>query len=157
MSLHVRSDSARYCGIHFPLSTFYFLFLYNLCVPYTPFSIRAFYVVSWLLGWLMTFDGLYQRIWNQFWPGAGVVNWAAMAGALGLTPAEAGWPLLVGGLCLVGASFGLYLRRSWGVIAGGLVCLLALSYFWLGSALAALGLVLLFWPTSRAYWQVSET
>lgn len=122
-----------------------------------PISLRAFYMVSWLLGWLMTFDGLYQRLWNQFWPGSGVVNWAAVAGMFGLPPAEAGWPMLVGGLCLVGASFGVHLRRSWGVISGGLVCVLALSYFWLGSALAAVGLVLLFLPASRAYWQVTKT
>lgn len=105
----------------------------------------------------MTFDGLYQRLWNQFWPGAGLVNWAAVAGALGLAPADAGWPLLVSGLCLVGASFGLHLRRSWGFISGVLVCVLALSYFWLGSVLAAVGLGLLLLPASRAYWQVSET
>lgn len=139
------------------LSTFYPLLLYNLRVPSTPFSIRAFFVTSWLLGWLMVFDGLYQRLWDTFWPGAGVVNWASVAGALGLTPAHGGWLLIVSGLCLVGASFGLYLRRSWGFISGVLACVLALSYFWLGTVLAVACLVLLLLPATRAYWQVRET
>jgi hypothetical protein len=114
-------------------------------------------LVSWLLGWLMTFDGLYQRLWNEFWPGWGVVSWAPVAGALGLTPAFAGWPLLVAGLCLLGASFGVRLRRSWGVLSGVLACAVALGYVWLGSALAVTCLVLLLLPTSRAYWQSANT
>lgn len=157
MSLHVRSDSAGYCGIHFPLSTFYPLLLYNLHVPATPSSIRAFFVTSWLLGWLMTLDGLYQRLWHQFWPGWGVVSWMPVATALGLTPAEAGWPLLVAGLCLVGASFGVQLRRTWGVLSAVLACGVALGYVWLGSVLGVASLVLLLLPTSRAYWNASET
>ncbi len=118
--------------------------------PY-PLNLRLFTLVSWLLGWMLTLDGLHQRLWNAFWQPAGWMPWVEAARSLGAQPLMLGWPFVVSGLSLVGASFGLYLRRGWGLFAGVAVCVLALGYFALGTPLALTGLVLLGLPPTRAY------
>lgn len=117
----------------------------------TPPSIQLFFVASWLLGGLLTFDGLHQRLWNAYWSPGGLMWWTDVAVAWGLSPLDVGFPFVVAGLSLIGASFGLYLRRSWGWNVGLLVSTLALGYVALGAPLAVLCLLLLALPGTRAY------
>jgi hypothetical protein len=119
--------------------------------PRIPFSLQLFFIASWLLGWLLTFDGLHQRLWNAYWTANGLMPWTTVAGAWNFSPLDVGFPFVVAGLSLIGASFGLYLRRRWGLWVGLLVSTLALGYVALGTPLAALCLALLALPGTRAY------
>lgn len=118
-----------------------------------PLPIRLFTLFSWLLGWLLTLDGLHQRLWNAYWPANGLMPWTTVAAAWGLSPLDLGFPFVVAGFSLIGASFGLYLRRSWGRWVGLAISTLALGYFALGTLLAALCLLLLALPRTHAYLQ----
>ncbi|MDW8327898.1 MAG: hypothetical protein RMK99_15155 [Anaerolineales bacterium] len=118
---------------------------------HTPLSIRLFFVASWLLGGMLTFDGLHQRLWNAYWSPGDLMWWTMVAKAWGLSPLDVGFPFVVAGLSLIGASFGLYLRRNWGWNVGLLVSMLALGYVALGTSLAVLCLALLALPGTRAY------
>ncbi len=117
----------------------------------TPLSIQLFFVASWLLGWLLTFDGLHQRLWNAYWSANGLMPWTTVAIAWGLSPLDMGFPFVVAGLSLIGASFGVYLRRGWGLGVGALVSALALGYAMLGTPLAVACLALLALPDTRAW------
>lgn len=119
-----------------------------------PFSIRLFFVLSWLLGCLLVWDGLHQRLWNAYWQPDGLMPWVDMARAWNLSPLDVGWPFVVAGLSLIGASFGLYLKRQWGYAVGVAVCVLALGYVALGAALAVACLVVLALPSTRAHVQL---
>lgn len=116
-----------------------------------PITIWLFFVFSWLLGWLMTLDGLYQRVWAVTAPWSGPWTTSAWLAGWGLGPLEVGWPLIVAGLSLVGASFGVYLRRSWGYLTGLIVGGLGLTYGVMGLPLALMCLGLLLLPATRAY------
>lgn len=118
-----------------------------------PLSIRLFFLSSWLLGGLLTADGLYQRLTGGFLPAEALMPWIPLVRGLGLQPVDLGWPLLVAGLSLVGASFGVYLRRRWGVLTGLLVSGLAVFYPYPGTLLALACLALLLSPPTRAYLQ----
>jgi hypothetical protein len=120
-----------------------------------PLTVWLFFFFSWLLGWLMALDGLYQRVWAATAPWSG--PWTAWLSGWGLGPLDLGWPLIVAGLSLIGASFGLYLRRSWGYLTGLLVGGLALSYGTVGAVLGLVCLALLVWPATRAYLASAST
>jgi hypothetical protein len=116
--------------------------------------VRAFIVIAWLLGWAMTLDGLYQRLWDAYlpwWPE--LWPWTSAAHGLGLGPLDTGWPLICVGCGLLGASFGLYNQRQWAYWLALLSAVLALAYAVPGALLAGLALALLALPATRRHVQ----
>lgn len=117
-----------------------------------PLAARLFIGASWLLGWPLVLDGMYQRLWNAYLPLALVLRpWIGWADSLGLTPADTGWPFICLGFALIGASFGLYGRRRWGYFIGVAAGALTLAWPYLGTLLGLICLGLLALPATRRY------
>src|SRR5258706_6770068 len=80
-----------------------------------PLTVWLFMVCSWLLGWWMTFDGLYNRLFGDYIRINGQLGpWTNLAQAAGLDPNKLAFSFVAFGLGLIGASFGTNLRRPWG-------------------------------------------
>jgi len=121
-----------------------------------PLTVWLFMVCSWLLGWWMTFDGLYDRLFGDYIRINGQLGpWTTLAQAAGLAPNQLAFTFVAFGLGLIGASFGTYLRRSWGYAASLVICALCLLYLGLGTPLAALCLLWLLLPPTRAFMAAS--
>jgi hypothetical protein len=117
----------------------------------TPLTVWLFFTLSWVLGWGLALDGVYQRVQGAYLDFDGLMAWTRLARAWGLTPLDTGWLCVVIGLGLVSASFGVYGRRPWGFTLGLLFSTLALAYGYAGTLLALLCLLLLVWPATRAH------
>ena len=117
-----------------------------------PLTVRLFMVCSWLLGWWMTFDGLHSRLFGDFVRLNGQLGpWTSLARAAGLEPNQLAFTFVAFGLSLIGASFGTFLRRPWGYSASVIICTACLLYLGIGTPLAALCLLWLLLPPTRAY------
>ena len=109
-------------------------------------------VGSWLLGWWMTLDGLRDRLFGDYTRFNGQLGpWAGLAQAAGLDPNQLSFAFVAFGLSLIGASFGLYLRRRWGYAASLVLSAACLLYLGFGTPLAVLCLLCLLVRPTRAY------
>ena len=117
-----------------------------------PLTVWLFMVCSWLLGWWMTFDGLHGRLFGDFVRINGQLGpWTSLARVAGLEPNQLAFAFVAFGLGLIGASFGTYFRRRWGYAASVVICAICLLYLGLGTPMAALCLLWLLLPATRAY------
>jgi hypothetical protein len=100
----------------------------------------------------MTFDGLHQRLWGDYVRLGGQLGlWEDLALTAGIDPGRLALTFMALGLGLVGASFGVYLRRRWGYSLSLIGCGIALLYLTFGTLVALAGLVLLVLPATRRY------
>ena len=117
-----------------------------------PITVWLFMLCSWLLGWWMTFDGLHNRLFGDYFRLNGQLGpWAALVRAAGLDPNRLAFTFVAFGLGLIGASCGLFLRRPWGHVSSVVICACCLLYLGVGTPLAVLCLVWLLLPPTRAY------
>jgi hypothetical protein len=117
-----------------------------------PITVWLFIAFSWLLGWWMAFDGLHQRMFGDYFrPNGQLGPWASLAQAAGVDPSRLGLTFVAVGLGLIGASFGVYLRRRWGYAAGLLLSAASLLYLGFGTPVALLCIVCLLPRPTRAY------
>jgi hypothetical protein len=117
-----------------------------------PWTVRLYVVLSWLLGWWMALDGLHQRLWGDYVRLGGQLGpWAGLAQAVGIDPQSLGMTFVALGLAVVGASFGVVLRRRWGYAVALVTSAVCLLYLGFGLPVALACLVLLLLPASRAY------
>lgn len=117
-----------------------------------PGSVRLYVVLAWLLGWWLVLDGLHQRLWGDYVRIGGQLGpWAGLALALGVDPQRLGMTFVALGFAMIGATFGVVLRRRWGYYAALVTAALGLLYLGFGLPVALACLVLLLWPASRAY------
>ncbi len=117
-----------------------------------PLSVSWFMVCSWVLGWWMTLDGLYDRLFGDYIRLYGQLGpWADLARAAGLDPNQLAFAFVAFGLGLIGASCGMFLRRPWGYVASLVLSAVCLLYLGLGTALAVLCVAALLLPPTRAY------
>jgi hypothetical protein len=118
----------------------------------TPWSIRLYLLLSWLLGWWMALDGLHQRLWGDYIRLGGQLGpWASLARALGIDPQRLGMTFVALGFAVIGASFGVVLRRRWGYTAALVTSALCMLYVGFGLPVALACLILLLLPASRTY------
>ena len=71
--------------------------------------------------------------------------------AVGVDPNQLAFTFVAFGLGLIGASFGLYLRRLWGYVASVAICAVCLLYLGFGTPVAVLCLACLLLRPTRAY------
>lgn len=120
--------------------------------PRTPWTVRLYVALAWVLGWWMTLDGLHQRLWGDYIRLGGQLGpWANLARALGVDPQRLGMTFVALGLAIVGATFGVVLRRRWGYGAALVTSALSLLYLGFGLPVALACLILLLLPASRRY------
>jgi hypothetical protein len=117
-----------------------------------PLTVWLFMGCSWVLGWWMTFDGLHNRLFGDYVRLNGQLGpWAGLARAVGVEPNQLAFTFVAFGLGLIGASFGVYLRRPWGYAASVLISAVCLLYVGFGTPLAVLCLLCLLLRPTRAY------
>jgi len=117
-----------------------------------PLTVWLFMICSWVLGWWMTFDGLHSRLFGDYVRINGQLGpWADLARAVGLEPNQLAFTFVAFGLGLIGASFGVFLRRPWGYAASVVITAACLLYLGFGTPMAALCLVWLLLRPTRAY------
>jgi hypothetical protein len=119
-----------------------------------PLTVWLYLLLTWVLGWWMLLDGLRQRVLGDYVRLAGRLGpWADLAQALGVDPQRLGLFFVAFGAALLGASFGVYMRRRWGYAVGLALSAAALLYLGFGTPVAAACLVLLLLkPTRRFVW-----
>jgi len=104
-----------------------------------------------LLGSLLIWGGLLQRITGAYFDLGLLTPVAAWLSAAGLSALDVGWPMIVLGSTLIGSGFGVYIGRRWAwqmaMVASGL----ALIYLWPGAVIGVIGLTLLSSSTLRAF------
>ena len=121
-------------------------------VSRTPVTVWLFMGCSWLLGWWMTFDGLHSRVFGDYLRLNGQLGpWVGLVRSVGMAPNQLAFTFVAFGLGLIGASFGLYLRRPWGYAASVLISAACLLYLGFGTPIAVLCLLWLLLPSTRAY------
>jgi hypothetical protein len=109
-------------------------------------------VLSWVLGWWLAFDGLHQRLWGDYIRINGQLGpWANVARAVGVDPFGLSFTFVAFGLGLIGATFGLFLRRRWGYYTSLLLIACALLYLGFGTPVAVACIILLLLPSTRSY------
>ncbi len=109
-------------------------------------------VFSWVLGWWLAFDGLHQRLWGDYIRINGQLGpWADVARAAGVDPFGLSFTFVAFGLGLIGASFGVFLRRHWGYYTSLGLCACALLYLGFGTPAAVICLILLLLPATRRF------
>lgn len=117
-----------------------------------PLTVWLFMVCSWIIGWWMAFDGLHSRMFGDYVRINGQLGpWAGLVRAAGLDPNQLAFTFVAVGLGLIGASFGLYLRRPWGYAASLVLTAVCLLYLGFGTPVAVLCLVWLLLRPTRAY------
>jgi len=117
-----------------------------------PLTVWLFMAGSWAMGWWMTFDGLHSRLFGDYIRINGQLGpWASLARAVGLDPNQLAFTFVAFGLGLIGASFGVYLRRPWGFVASLVIVAACLLYVGFGTPVAVLCLLCLLLPPTRAY------
>jgi hypothetical protein len=117
-----------------------------------PLTVWLYIACTWLLGWWMAFDGLHQRLFGDYVRIGGQLGpWAGLAQALGVDPQRLGLTFVAVGLGLIGASFGVYLRRRWGYVSALLLAAVCLLYLGFGTPVALLSLIFLLLKPTRAY------
>ena len=117
-----------------------------------PLTVWLFMVLSWVLGWWLAFDGLHQRLFGDYVRINGQLGpWADAARAVGVDPFRLSFAFVAFGLGLIGATFGLFLRRRWGYYTSLLLTACALLYLGFGTPVAVACLILLMLRPTRAY------
>jgi hypothetical protein len=117
-----------------------------------PLTVWLFMICSWVLGWWMTFDGLHDRLFGDYVRINGQLGpWTGLARAAGLEPNQLAFAFVAFGLGLIGASFGVFLRRPWGYAASLVITAACLLYLGFGTPMAMLCLVFLLLRPTRAY------
>jgi hypothetical protein len=117
-----------------------------------PLTVWVYIAFTWLLGWWMALDGLHQRLFGDYLRLGGRLGpWADLALALGVDPQRLGLTFVAVGLGLIGASFGVYLRRRWGYVSALLLSAVCLLYLGFGSPVALVCLILLLLKPTRTY------
>jgi len=117
-----------------------------------PLTVWLFMASSWVLGWWMTFDGLHNRVFGDYVRLNGQLGpWVSLVQALGVDPNRLAFTFVAFGLGLIGASFGLFLRRPWGYLSSLAICAVCLLYVGFGTPMAVLCLLWLALPATRAY------
>lgn len=117
-----------------------------------PLTLRLYLVCTWVLGWWLAIDGLRQRLLGDYFRIDGQLGpWAALAAAAGVAPPRLALTFIAVGLGLVGASFGVYLRRRWGYAAAIGLSSVSLLYLGFGTPVALAGLILLLLKPTRDY------
>ena len=100
----------------------------------------------------MALDGLHNRLFGDYIRINGQLGpWVGLAHVVGVDPNHLAFTFVAFGLGLIGASFGLYLRRHWGYGASLLISAVCLLYLGFGTPLALLCLVWLLLRPTRAY------
>jgi hypothetical protein len=118
----------------------------------TPWTVRLYLVLSWVMGWWMALDGLHERLWGDYVRLNGQLGpWAGLAQAVGVEPQRLGMTFVALGLALIGASFGVTFRRRWGYNAALATAAISLLYLGLGTPIALACLVLLLLKPTREF------
>ncbi|MBL8096364.1 MAG: hypothetical protein JNL73_19455 [Anaerolineales bacterium] len=116
-----------------------------------PRAARLYLIGACLLGGLLIWGGLLQRITGAYFDLGLLTPVAAWLSAAGLSALDVGWPMIVLGSTLIGSGFGVYIGRRWAwqmaMVASGL----ALIYLWPGAVIGVIGLTLLSSSTLRAF------
>ena len=109
-------------------------------------------LLSWILGWWLAFDGLHQRLFGDYVRIDGQLGpWADLARGVGVDPFSLSFSFVAFGLGLIGATFGLFLRRRWGYYTSLLLLSPMLLYLGFGTPVALACFVLLLLRPTRAY------
>jgi hypothetical protein len=117
-----------------------------------PLTVWLFMIFSWMLGWWLALDGLRQRLWGDYFRINGQLGpWADLSRAVGIDPFSLSFTFVAFGLGLIGATFGLFLRRRWGYYTSLVLLACALLYLGFGTPVAVLCIILLLLPPTRAY------
>ena len=117
-----------------------------------PLTVWLFMLLSWVLGWWLAADGLNQRLFGDYFRINGQLGpWADLARAVGVDPFSLSFSFVAFGLGLIGATFGLFLRRHWGYYTSLLLTACLLLYLGFGTPVALACVILLLLRPTRAY------
>ena len=120
----------------------------------TPLTVWLYVAGAWALAWWFLYDGLHQRLWGDYTRINGQLGpWADLAQSVGLDPQRLALFFVALGAGLLGASFGVMLRRPWGYYTALLLSAVALLYLGFGTPVALACLLLLLLPSSRRHVQ----
>lgn len=120
--------------------------------PKIPFTVRAYFALSWLIGWWLVYDGLHGRMFGDYVRIGGELGpWASLVSALGFDPLGLSWVLIVLGSAFLATSFGLYFGQRWAHTVGLAASGIGLLYLGFGLPVALLCLVMLLLKPTRAY------
>jgi hypothetical protein len=114
-----------------------------------PLSIVTITVVGLILAVMMTWEGFFIRIFNEFQ--APTALWIEGVLKLGFNPSGFAWPWIVLGISWIGALAGMWLRLSWGKGAVMICGVLSLFYVGVGTVLALIALVCVSFPISKQW------
>lgn len=118
----------------------------------TPLTIWLYVAGAWVLGWWLLYDGLHQRLWGDYTRFNGQLGpWADLLQSAGLDPQRFALIFVALGSGLLGASFGVVLRRPWGYYSALALSAVALLYLGLGTPIGLACLLLLLLPASRRH------
>lgn len=122
----------------------------NLTAP--PASVRVAEFTGAALGLWLTSDGLWARLFGVYlFPTGWHSLWKAWPAVGAADAHDVGWLLFVLGASWAGALIGLGTGRRWAFRAALVLSLAALPTLGLGTVLAAVVLLFLWAPTSRAW------
>lgn len=125
--------------------------------PKLPLTVRAYFALSWLIGWWMVYDGLHGRVFGDYVRISGQLGpWAALVSAVGVDPVGLSWFFIVWGSAFLATSFGLYFRQRWAHTVGLVASGLGLLYLGFGLPVALLCLVVLLLKPTRVYIALPE-
>jgi hypothetical protein len=117
-----------------------------------PITVRAYFVLSWFIGWWLVYDGLHQRVFGDYVRIDGQLGpWADLVSAVGLDPLSLSWFFIVLGSAFLATSFGLYYRQRWAHTIGLAASGMGLLHLGFGLPVAFLCLVMLLLKPTRAY------
>jgi len=114
-----------------------------------PLSMYFITVASLILVVMMTWEGLFIRIFSDFKEPTAL--WLQGSTKLGINPMALAWPWIVLGISWIGALAGLWLKLAWGKGAVVIFGILSLLYLGIGTILAAVTLIGLSLPASRRW------
>ena len=104
------------------------------------------------MGWWLAIDGLRQRLLGDYFRIDGQLGpWADLASAVGVDPQRLALTFIAVGLGLIGASFGVCLRRRWGYAAALALSAVSLLYLGFGTPVALICLILILLKPTRDY------
>ncbi len=117
----------------------------------TPRPAWLYLIGACLLGGLLVWGGLIQRLTGGYYDLGPLTPIAAWLAASSLSALDVGWPMIVLGSTLIGSGFGVYIGRRWAWQMALVASALALVYLWPGTVIGLLGLALLASPPLRAF------
>jgi hypothetical protein len=112
-----------------------------------PLSLFLITIAGLLLACLLTWEGLFMRLFTDFRDPAAF--WLQGATKLGLHPLKLAWPWIVVGISWIGALVGIWLKSPWGKGAGLILGLLSLFHVGVGSVAAVFVLICISLPSTR--------